>query len=135
MVDGKRKKLNSDKDDELLTQKTDIKSKYYVDGEEMFSEDSYLFKWKPGFINQKNEEYWDSQKDKFACSRSGTLKKTNEENKEEEDKDEEDKEEEKKSYNKEIIRELEKLLKYYEAEGDKGRSFGYRKALTFLRSY
>jgi len=37
--------------------------------------------------------------------------------------------------NEEIIKQLEALQKYYENEGDKGRGHGYRRALTFLRSY
>ena len=55
----------SDKD-EIITQKSEIKSKHYVDGEEVLSEDSYLFKWKPDFI-EKNEKYWDDKKENFAC--------------------------------------------------------------------
>lgn len=42
-VDGKRKIKNKTIDNELKTMKSDIKSKHYVDGEEVFSEDSYLF--------------------------------------------------------------------------------------------
>lgn len=127
-VEGKRKIKNKTIENELKTMKSDIKSKHYIDGEEVFSEDSYLFKWKPDFI-EKKESFWDTKKDKFACNRSSTKKDL------EEDKEESKGEVKKGPYNAEVIRELERLLKYYEAEGDKGRSFGYRKALSFLRSY
>jgi len=50
-----------------------FRSKYYKDGEEVFSEDSYLFQWKPQYITNK-EEYWDKKKNMFACSRGSTLK-------------------------------------------------------------
>jgi hypothetical protein len=80
-VEGKRKIKSKTFENELMTMKSDIKSKHYVDGEEVFSEDSYLFKWKPDFI-EKNEGFWDAKKDKFACNRSST-KKNLEEDKEE----------------------------------------------------
>ena len=42
------------------------RSKSYKDGEEVLSEDSYLFQWKPDYI-QRNESYWDSKQERFAC--------------------------------------------------------------------
>lgn len=42
----------------------------------MFSENSYLFNWKPDYIT-KNETYWDSKKNMFACSRGSTFKEEN----------------------------------------------------------
>ena len=79
----------------------------------------------------------------FACSRGNTLKFENkEEAKKENDKDEEHGGEEDgirmdklAPKNREIIKKLESIMKYYDALGDRGRSLGHRKALTFLRSY
>jgi hypothetical protein len=101
-----------------------LRSKRYEDGEEVWSEDSYLFKWKPDYIANK-ENYWDKKKDKFAVSRGATKKADGLENSTDKDK----------LLNDAIIDQIEKLAKYYEAEGDKGRTLGYRRALTFLRGY
>ena len=59
----------------------------------------------------KWEKYWDSKKDKFACSKGTVEDDTNQK--------------ENKIDNSLIIDELEKLRKFYETDGDKGRMFGY----------
>lgn len=40
-----------------------------------------------------------------------------------------------KPLNEEIVKQIEKLLKYYTAQNDKGRMFGYNHALRSLRAY
>ena len=47
------------------------RSKSFKDGEEILSEDSYLFQWKPDYI-AKNEKYWDSKVEKFACAKGSS---------------------------------------------------------------
>lgn len=37
-----------------------FRSKSFKDGEEVLSEDSYLFQWKPDYI-ARNEKYWDKK--------------------------------------------------------------------------
>ena len=99
------------------------RSKSFKDGEEILSEDSYLFQWKPDFI-AKNEKFWDSKVDKFACAKGSSglaYKKKDEEMK--------DEEEAKKPMNEQVVKQIEKLYKYYEAQNDKGRMHGYRRAL------
>ena len=41
----------------------------------------------------------------------------------------------KKPMNEEVVKQIEKLYKYYEAQRDIGRMHGYRRALQALRSY
>lgn len=106
------------------------RSKSFKDGEEILSEDSYIFQWKPDYI-AKNEKYWDSKAEKFACAKgsSGLAYKKEEE-------DAEMKEEEKKApMNKQVVEQIEKLYKYYETQNDKGRMHGYRRALQALRGF
>ncbi len=38
------------------------------------------------------------------------------------------------SMNSQIIQQIERLMKYYQTQGDKGRQFAYRKALTAIKS-
>eukprot|EP00347_Sterkiella_histriomuscorum_P009071 403342628 len=130
-----------------------LRSKFYKDGEECFSEDSYLHSWKPEYIANR-ENYWDKKKHMFACSRGSTLKENqiieDGQIKELSDVKQENLSQDanlasqemidtqttkKKPMNDEIIKQLEKLYKYYEAQDDKGRMHGYRRGLTFLRSY
>jgi hypothetical protein len=47
------------------------RSKSYKDGEEILSEDSYLFQWKPDYI-ARNEEFWDSKAGNFACAKGSS---------------------------------------------------------------
>ena len=37
--------------------------------------------------------------------------------------------------NEEVVKQIEKLYKYYEAQNDKGRMHGYRRALQALRGF
>jgi hypothetical protein len=55
-----------------------------------------------------------------------------EETKKEESKDEG--EGKKQPMNKQIIEQIDRLMKYYQTQGDKGRMFAYRKAVTALKS-
>lgn len=64
---GKESKKRSlrDQEQDMMTQHT-FRSKSFKDGEEVMSEDSYLFQWKPDYITRQ-ENYWDDKKDRFAC--------------------------------------------------------------------
>eukprot|EP00347_Sterkiella_histriomuscorum_P022919 403336657 len=114
-----------------------LRSKFYKDGEECYSEDSYLHSWKPDYIANRstlkeNQIIEDGQikelSDEKLINRSqdGNLESQEMINTETT---------KKKPMNDEIIKQLEKLYKYYEAQDDKGRMHGYRRGLTFLRSY
>ena len=102
------------------------RSKSFKDGEELLSEDSYLFQWKPDYI-AKQEQYIDRRKDRFVCVQGSTGRNKLRESSTTAGKQ--------KPLNDEIITQIEKLHKYYEAQNDKGRAHGYRRALTALRSY
>ncbi|CDW73148.1 helix-hairpin-helix motif family protein [Stylonychia lemnae] len=122
-------------DDGDLSSHRSFRSKFYKDGEECYSEDSYMFQWKPDYIANK-EEYWDKKKDKFACSRGSTLKEDQiiEDGIIKQKTLEEDSKNKQKPLNDDIIKQIEMLQKYYDTQGDKGRGHGYRRALTFLRA-
>ena len=72
----------------------------------------------------KQEQYIDRRKEKFACVQGSTGRNKMRESLGKE-----------KPLNDEIIKQIEKLHKYYEAQNDKGRAHGYRRALTALRAY
>lgn len=71
----KRPKFNEDDDDdssekppqsEKSSQLTYRSKSFNKDGDEVFSEDSYLFQWKPDYI-ARQEKYIDARQDRFAC--------------------------------------------------------------------
>ena len=68
----KDRSLKSGGDDlKTSTSHLSYRSKSFKDGEEVLSEDSYLFQWKPDYI-QKNEKYWDKKMHNFACAKGSS---------------------------------------------------------------
>jgi hypothetical protein len=48
-----------------------FRSKSFKDGEEILSEDSYLFQFKPEYISRQ-ENYWDQRQERFACAKGSS---------------------------------------------------------------